>query len=84
MNNQALKLFNVEIRKLGRGYSVLVTDENRNPVMHPVKIVDFEQKLEFYEVNNHYQDKEVNNSLKYTRSKQIYHDDVTLKFLVYR
>ena len=46
--DQALKLFNVEIRKSGRGYSVFVTDENGNPVRHPVKMGDFDEKPKFY------------------------------------
>ncbi|MBL7965535.1 MAG: relaxase/mobilization nuclease domain-containing protein [Prolixibacteraceae bacterium] len=48
MYEQALKLFNVEIRKAGRGYSAFVTDENRNPIRHPVKIGDFEARPRFY------------------------------------
>ena len=48
MYDQALKLFNVEIRKAGRGYSVLVTGENGNPIRHPVRMKDFEQKPKFY------------------------------------
>jgi hypothetical protein len=46
--DQALKLFNVEVRKVGRGYSVFVTDENENSVRHPVKMGDFEEKPKFY------------------------------------
>jgi hypothetical protein len=48
MYDQALKLFNVEIRKSGRGYSVYVTDENRNPIRHPVRMGDFEERPKFY------------------------------------
>lgn len=48
MYDQALKLFNVEIRKLGRGYSVFVTDENGSPVRHPVRMGDFEKRPKFY------------------------------------
>jgi len=48
MYDHALKLFNVEIRKAGRGYSVLVTDENGNPIRHPVKMRDFEERPMFY------------------------------------
>lgn len=48
MYDQALKLFNVEIRKSGRVYSVFVTDENRNPVRHPVRMGDFEERPKFY------------------------------------
>ena len=48
MYDQTLKLFNVEVRKTGRGYSVFVTDENGNPIRHPVKIGDFEERPKFY------------------------------------
>lgn len=48
MYDQALKLFNVEIRKLGRGYSAFVTDENGNPIRHPVKMSDFQEIQKFY------------------------------------
>lgn len=49
MYNRALKLFNVEIRQAGHGYSVFVTDENGNPIRHPVKMGDFEERPKFYE-----------------------------------
>jgi hypothetical protein len=48
MYDQALKLFNVEIRKAGRGYSVFVTDENGNPIRHQVRMSDFEERPKFY------------------------------------
>lgn len=48
MYDQALKLFNVEIRQAGRGYSVFVTDENGNPIRHPVRMGDFEERPRFY------------------------------------
>ena len=46
--DQALSLFQVEIRKAGRGHLVFVTDENGNPVRHPVKMGDFEERPRFY------------------------------------
>lgn len=48
MYNQSLKLFNVEVRQVGRGYSVFVIDENGNPVRHPVRMRDFEERPKFY------------------------------------
>lgn len=48
MYDQALRLFNVEVRKAGRGYSVFVTDENGNPIRHPVKMSDFQERSNFY------------------------------------
>ncbi|MFA5329662.1 MAG: relaxase/mobilization nuclease domain-containing protein [Prolixibacteraceae bacterium] len=48
MYDQALGLFQVEIRKAGRGHLVLVTDENGNPIRHPVKMSDFQERPKFY------------------------------------
>ena len=48
MYDQALRLFNVEIRKSRRGYSVFVTDENGKPIRHPMKMGDFEEKPRFH------------------------------------
>ena len=48
MYDQALKLFNVEIRKAGRGFLVFVTDENGNPMRHPVKMSDFVERPKFH------------------------------------
>jgi hypothetical protein len=48
MYDQVLKLFNVEIRRLRRGYSAFVTDENGNPIRHPVSMEDFDERPKFY------------------------------------
>ncbi len=48
MYDQALGLFQVEIRKAGRGHLVFVTDENGNPIRHPVKMSDFQDRPKFY------------------------------------
>ena len=48
MYDQALKLFQVEIRKAGRGHLVFVVDENGNPIRHPVKMSDFQERPKFY------------------------------------
>ena len=48
MYDQALGLFQVEIRKAGRGYLVFVTDETGNPIRHPVKMGDFQERPKFY------------------------------------
>ena len=53
MYDQALNLFNVEIRKSGRGYSVFVTDGNGNPIRHPVKMSDFGERPKFYLSEQH-------------------------------
>lgn len=43
--DQALKLFSVEIKRAGRGYSVFVTDGNGNPIRNPMRMGDFEKNL---------------------------------------
>jgi hypothetical protein len=48
MYDQALKLFQVEIRRAGRGHLVFVVDENGAPIRHPVKMSDFEERPKFY------------------------------------
>ena len=48
MYDQALGLFQVEIKKAGRGHLVFVTDENGNPIRHPVKMSDFQERPKFY------------------------------------
>ncbi len=48
MYDQALKLFQVEIRKAGRGHLVFVVDENGTPIRHPVKMSDFAERPKFY------------------------------------
>ena len=48
MYDQALGLFQVEIRKAGRRHLVFVTDENGNPIRHPVKLSDFVDRPMFY------------------------------------
>ena len=48
MYDQALGLFQVEIKRAGRGYLVFVTDENGNPIRHPVRMSDFEERPRFY------------------------------------
>ena len=48
MYDQALRLFEVEVRKAGRGYLVFVTDENGNPIRYPVKMSDFQERPKFF------------------------------------
>ena len=46
--DKSLELFNVEIRRSGRGHVVFVTDENGNPVRYPIRLSDFEERPKFY------------------------------------
>lgn len=48
MYNDALKLFHVEIRQVQKGHLVFVTDGNGNPVRHPIKMSDFQDRPRFY------------------------------------
>ncbi|MDQ1769303.1 relaxase/mobilization nuclease domain-containing protein [Labilibaculum sp. A4] len=48
--NETLKLFNVEIRKSGRGHIVLVTDGNGKVIRYPIRLSKFKEKPNFYQV----------------------------------
>lgn len=50
--DQALKIFNVEIKKSGRGHIVLVTDENGNPIRYSIRLSNFKEKPKFYLTEN--------------------------------
>ncbi len=46
--SEALKLFNVEIRKSGRGHIVVVTDDFGNPIRYPIRLSNFKEGPKFY------------------------------------
>ena len=46
--NKSLELFNVEIRKSGRGHVVLITDEDGSPVRYPIRLSEFEERPRFH------------------------------------
>jgi hypothetical protein len=71
MYDQALGLFQVEIRKAGRGHLVFITDENGNPIRHPVKMSDFQERPKFYLSENHGQRTTTVNSAKSVDSERI-------------
>ena len=48
MYDQALRLFQLEIRKAGKGHLIFVTAENGVPIRHPVKLSDFQERPKFY------------------------------------
>ena len=48
MYDQALGLFQVDVRKAGRGHMVFVTDENGVVIRHPMKLSDFDERPKFY------------------------------------
>lgn len=41
---EVLKLFNVELKRSGRGYIVLVTDGAGNPIRYPIRLSNFKEK----------------------------------------
>lgn len=55
MYNDALRLFQVEIKQVQKGYLVFVTDGNGNPVRHPIKMADFEERPRFYLAKANYE-----------------------------
>ena len=60
MYDQALRLFQVEIKRAGRGYLVFVTDEQGNLIRHPVKMSDFKERPRFYETTRLNEKSQVN------------------------
>jgi len=52
MYTEALKLFNVEIKKSGRGHIVLVTDEEGKPIRYPIRLSKFKEQPGVYQSQN--------------------------------
>ena len=48
MCDQALKMFNIEIRPFGKGNAAFVTDNSGNPVRYPIRLSEFEERPNFY------------------------------------
>jgi len=48
MYNDALKLFHIEIKTVQKGHLIFVTDGNGNPVRHPIKMSDFEERPRYF------------------------------------
>ncbi len=46
--NKSLELFNVEVRRSGRGHVVLITDGNGNPVRYPIRLSELEERPRSY------------------------------------
>ena len=49
MYDDALKLFHIEIRPVQKGHLVFITDGNGNPIRHPIKMSDFQERPRFYQ-----------------------------------
>ena len=46
--DKSLELFNVEIRRSGKGHVVFVTDGDGNPVRYPIRLSEFQERPKFY------------------------------------
>lgn len=46
--DKSLELFNVEVRRSGRGHVVFITDEIGNPIRYPIRLSEFEERPRFY------------------------------------
>jgi len=46
--NKSLELFNVEVRRSGRGHVVFITDEMGNPIRYPIRLSEFQERPKFY------------------------------------
>nr|WP_320023117.1 hypothetical protein [uncultured Draconibacterium sp.] len=46
--DKSLELFNVGVRRSGRGHIVFITDEIGNPIRYPIRLSEFEEKPRFY------------------------------------
>ena len=46
--DKSLELFNVDIRRSGRGHVVLITDEIGNPIRYPIRLSEFQERPQFY------------------------------------
>lgn len=57
--NKSLELFNVEVRKSGRGHVVLITDENGSPVRYPIRLSEFEERPRFHHSQNAEQEQQI-------------------------
>ena len=78
MYNDALKLFHVEIRQAQKGHLVFVTDGNGNPVRHPIKMSDFEERPRFYESKGKAEKIELADGYSANKSDNVnknYHED---------
>jgi len=81
MYEKALKLFNVEVRKSGRGHIVVVTDDLGEPIRYPIRLSKFKNRPEFFAVKESVENEKV---LKTTQRKIIKPDKSLLKELIWQ
>ncbi|WP_319482096.1 relaxase/mobilization nuclease domain-containing protein [uncultured Draconibacterium sp.] len=46
--DKSLELFNVEVRRSGRGHVVFIIDEIGNPIRYPIRLSEFQERPRFY------------------------------------
>ncbi len=85
MYTEALKLFNVEIRKSGRGHIVVVTDDIGNPIRYPIRLSNFKEGPKFYkEITVGQGQKSIANKLLHSVQGNNRVIESTLKSIVYK
>jgi len=57
--DKSLELFNVEVRRSGRGHVVFITDENGNPLRYPIRLSEFEERPRFHHSQSAEQEQQV-------------------------
>ena len=78
MYNDALKLFHIEIRSVQKGHLIIVTDGNGNPVRHPIKMSDFEERPKFYQSAGKSEKIELTGGQRLNDSKEYYQGNYRL------
>lgn len=81
MYEKALKLFNVEVRKSGRGHIVVVIDDQGEPIRYPIRLSKFKNRPEFFAVKESVENEK---ALKTTQRKIIMPDKSLLKELIWQ
>jgi hypothetical protein len=65
MYEEALKMFNIEIRPFGKGYATFVTDGSGNPVRYPIRLSEYEERPNFYA------ERSLNQDVKFVMNQKI-------------
>ncbi len=68
--DKSLELFNVEIRKSGRGHIVVVTDGEGKPIRYPIRLSNFKEKPKFYKMEQQKKNLEKDNFKKEIDQKE--------------
>ncbi len=71
--DETLKLFNVEIRKSGRGHIVVVTDGMGKVIRYPIRLSKFKEQAKFYQKEKQ----------QIEKPKRIYHKDTSRHYSLF-